>query len=422
MPDARFIPPTRVLFETLANDGRYMSRRRSEYVPPFRPLDLTYAEVPFEHSQRFGGPPPGLFGEASDHTVRIPLLPGVEPHLQDDLQTHPLGPGYPSSSLRTVLVDARSGLANWALKLHLPDAMRSQFATDLASKEISAADAMISPVYTALLARLDTQSPYLGIIEEPSSVVATIGRNGEEVGAIFRRLPEVDWTPGFSLYSPNRGALEESVGARPVGVRSVEATLGAAASRFDRIDRTLELYVDPLLDIFFSLASQGVTLQLHAQNILFEMNDDSTRRVWVRDLAGANYAPNFRAEHGLDDILTEAVSSVPGASQDLLQRWFHRQGQLRRRFEERFLFGHSYDAHLSPFIYQLMTGFWRAGLFGARDLKVFQVAVQRRAHAAAAHHDFDPDLLRPIATPREGLLGAVLRGLELRAVFRPEPA
>ena len=299
-------------------------------------------------------------------------------------------------------------------------ALLGQFGNQIASKEISAADAMISPVFTAMLARLDTQSPYLGIIEEPCSVVAKLGSGDEEVGAIFRRLPEADCTPGFSIYSPNRGDLERAVGARPFGLKAVEASLGREHTRFDRIDRTLELFVDPLLDIFFSLASQGVTLQLHAQNILFEVEGGATRRVWVRDLAGANYAPDFRAERGLDDILSAAVGSVPGATDDLLQGWLQRQGKLRRRFEERFVFGQAYDAQLSPFLYQLMTGFWRAGFFGARDLKVFQVAVQRRSHAAATHHDFDPSLLKPLASPREGLLGAVVRGLELRAIFRPD--
>lgn len=163
-------------------------------------------------------------------------------------------------------------------------------------------------------------------------------------------------------------------------------------------------------------------MQMHAQNILFELEEDfrATRRVWVRDMGGVTYAAGFRVERGLHDLLPTIIKEVPGASADLFQSWLKRNGQVRRMFDERLMFGHSYDLHVSAFWHQLLLGFWRAGLFRLRHLGLLRRAIQQRAAAAADYYGFDTALLLPRFPAYQGLLGSLVRGIAYHPPFRPE--
>ncbi len=57
-----------------------------------------------------------------------------------------------------------------------------------------------------------------------------------------------------------------------------------------------------------------------------------------------------------DTELPSIVEAVPGASPELVTRWLERDGERRRIFDERFMFGHSYDMHVSAFWHQLLVG------------------------------------------------------------------
>jgi len=265
-------------------------------------------------------------------------------------------------------------------------------------------------------------------VDEPYGIVANLGpaRGQRTVGAIFRRWPAVELIPGFAMYSrrrvpPDTGARDP----RPLGVALVASGLPASsdgkARRLATIDRCLALFVDPLLDVFFSLAAQGVTLQLHAQNILFELDAEgrALRRVWVRDMGGVNYAPEFRLAHGQADLMPAAIAAVPGATAGDLSLWFERDGVKRRLFDERFIFGHAYDTQLSAFWFQLLVGFYRAGLFSRRELRTLRHAIRERAGLAARHHGFDTDLLLPRFFRHDGWMHALVFGVERNSPFRP---
>jgi len=321
--------PRWLLQETLANNGRYLSHLSREHVPPLGAEPLWLLDLPAERVQCFGDLRPlEALGLLTENRASLPLL---DISAQTLAEARRVGWCFPTSSVRTVIPEAGVGMDGWALKLHVPDSLRARFSRRMASKEIIAADAAMAPVFSALLQRVAVDaSPFLGVVEEPCSMVATIGSG--EVGAIFRRLPDADLVPGFSLYSRPRSPLE---GSAPAGVEMVRAT--SVSTRREIMDRCLALFVEPLLDIFFSLASRGVTLQMHAQNILFEMEPDfrATRRVWVRDMGGLTYAPEFRVARGQRDILPSVLEEVPGASASLVTRWLERGGQRRRLFDER---------------------------------------------------------------------------------------
>jgi hypothetical protein len=146
-----------------------------------------------------------------------------------------------------------------------------------------------------------------------------LGLSNDETGVIFRQLPAVGAMPLFSLFSPDPeladgGSYIESKLRRLYG----DDAAGAAADLGEQLARPL---LRPLLLGF----REGFSLELHAQNVVFQPGESTLiDRVFIRDMEGVIFSNRYRAAQGLEPLFTDYDNNALVSDYSSMTRWFNR--------------------------------------------------------------------------------------------------
>ncbi|MFH0903418.1 MAG: hypothetical protein V2A73_22545, partial [Pseudomonadota bacterium] len=148
----------------------------------------------------------------------------------------------------------------------------------------------------------------------------------------------------------------------------------------------VRLLVKPTADLFFALASRGITFEMHGQNTLlrFDSSSREVRHVVLRDLHALN----------LDPTDETAMALFPRMTGELERAWFYQDNQIKPRFRPESMYGECFNTYLSAFYYQLILALRNQGIFEDRKLLALQGAVQYQVMQSAAAHGFDLNRLR----------------------------
>ncbi|MBK7865137.1 MAG: hypothetical protein IPJ65_42385, partial [Archangiaceae bacterium] len=281
--------------------------------------------------------------------------------------------GTEDDELPTVLPD----LEHYSVKTHLSAEAYKALGGLGGSRELNFNDVLMASVLTTAMERLKPHfTPLIEFQSEARSIAGRIGEgeNAIEVGAIFRELPEVATVPGFALFSETT----ESLPHVPHLSSTVDVSGDDAPTEKPRIlandameylmgkdlDVTREqafqkLFVDPLLEVFFTMAAEGVSMELHPQNFSLHFDPETGRvdRVVIRDLHGMNYDASWRKRHGKPDVMS--VKALKGAYPDITQAdvdgYFMRDGKIRDRYLAPKIFTNTLDFFMGTFFYQLLN-------------------------------------------------------------------
>jgi hypothetical protein len=255
-------------------------------------------------------------------------------------------------------------------------------------------------------------SRYLAIQGEGVAVAAKIGEgaNAIEVGTILREQPTENAVPGFGLFSETKRPLPHDPEKRSVTSELVDGVLQPVERKRILADEAIRLlreknpemsvedafvalFVKPLLDVYFSLAKQGMAMELHPQNFSLVFNEQTGHvdKVLIRDLHGLNYSAEYRQSKGLEDLFSvDALKKAfPDITQADLDGYFTRNGMLRDRFQAPGLFKTSLDFFLSIFFFQLLVSRFDAGSATRDDVNSLITRIQGEVQKAADTWGFD---------------------------------
>jgi hypothetical protein len=295
----------------------------------------------------------------------------------------------------------------------------------------------MAAVLTHLMQDFAKEIPILEVQAEAQAIAARLGQGDQaiEVGTIFRRLSDAPVVPAFALFSPTAEKLPhvksgpDSVNLRArtadeprlLAVDALEAYRQKTAG-VSKQQAFVDLFVDPLLELMFSLYERGCTLEVHPQNFMFKFDPKTGQvdKLVVRDMHGLNYSKAYREQHGLADLLSvDALQSAfPGITQKDLDSWFTRDGKLRDRFQSPAMFAVNLDFHGAIFFYQVLGALQQASYFGKADIDQLVETIRDRVELAASKHHFDLSQL-PQPTGNQGSYwDADRQGIRGKILFR----
>jgi len=146
-----------------------------------------------------------------------------------------------------------------------------------------------------------------------------LGMSNDETGVIFRRMPGNNVLPLFSMFSPDPGLSDadshiESSLRRLFGEDAFKAAVEFGAQ-----------LAKPLLRPLFAGFRSGFSLEMHAQNVLFQPGESVlVDRVFFRDLEGVVFSNRYRVARGLDPLFEEYDNSALVSDYRSMTRWFNR--------------------------------------------------------------------------------------------------
>jgi hypothetical protein len=338
---------------------------------------------------------------------------------------------------------ARFDLEDFSLKLHLSHDNYQRMGGLGGERDIRGIDAWIATITNHVVHKLrPTLSRYLEIQPEATAQVALLqGRNGpEEIGAIYRSVPDPRFVPGFSMFSPTlerlphvppgaiRGIdLEEGTGPKRIlardAIRYAREKASARGENWSRVETFKRLFVEPLLDVYFSLAKHGFSTDLHSQNFGFKFDPETglTERVTLRDLHGVNYNRGYARQHGLPDLYSpkELAEAFPDITQADLDGFFDRPGRQKPHYQSPQSFQTTLDFFLGQFFYNVLNSLKADKTFDSQRLAEAIEAIKDTTEEKAREHGFD---LRPLVQPNPTTLAdfdaAEKTGLAGRILFR----
>jgi hypothetical protein len=226
-----------------------------------------------------------------------------------------------SASYRTVFYYPEAGgpLSTWIpdgrllmLKLHLEEPLPGIPGDRRLTRSIIEKCVYLSSVLPAEISQ-EEMGKKLEIVPE------FFGITSRDCGVLFRLLPATGAIPVFSLFSrdrtrPTDDPLIVEVFREHYGTRCSEA-----AERFGRdIAR-------PLVRSLIAGFRRGISLELHAQNTLVDLDADAVvRRVFARDMEGVVVFDGYRGSRGLEPLSTGLGSQVDSYTNAPINRLFNR--------------------------------------------------------------------------------------------------
>jgi len=286
------------------------------------------------------------------------------------------------------------------------------------SRELNDNDSLMASTLSYAMERLKPRfSPLVEFQSEARTISGTIVQGGEsvQVGAIFRELPKSPAVPGFALFSETTESLPHV--PKQTGVVDVSRTgvptdrkriLASEAMDFaisknpgmTREQAFSKLFVEPLLDVFFSMAKEGVSMELHPQNFQLKFNPDTglVDKVVIRDLHGMNYDSTWRKKQGLEDVMS--VDSLKAAFPDIKQSdidgYFMRNGEIRDRYKIPGMLATTLDFFMGTFFYQLLNS-TTPEPFDAQQIQTVMNNIKSKIASEADKNGFD---LKQLPQPR----------------------
>jgi hypothetical protein len=182
----------------------------------------------------------------------------------------------------------------------------------------------------------------------------------------------------------------------------------------------LQLFVDPLLDAFFSMAREGISMELHSQNFLlgFDAESGLVKRLVIRDLHGINYSHAYREREGKSDLFSvEALKPhFPNIRQEDIDGYFTRNGAIRDRYLEPTLWKSTIDFFMSSFWFQTLAA-TSPDPFSEVARERLMDRIRDRVTEKAAAYEFDlSQLPQPSSTEQFHTLAK--NGIRGRIIFR----
>lgn len=255
-----------------------------------------------------------------DGCVYLPMHPFEEDRWPDE-EFVESGKISVSASYRTVFFEPDDGgiLAGVAndntaimLKLHLEHPLPGIAGDRRLSRQVVQKCVTLSPFLQKIM-RDDPRDTRCEIVPE------YLGMSNDETGVIFRRMPENRVLPLFSMFSPDPGLS----GADSHIESSLRRMFGEDASKAARAfgDQLARPFLRPLFAGFRS----GFSLEMHAQNVLFQPGESAlVDRVFFRDLEGVVFSNRYRVAQGLDPLFAEYDNSELVSNYRSMTRWFNR--------------------------------------------------------------------------------------------------
>jgi hypothetical protein len=328
------------------------------------------------------------------------------------------GAVYRGASPRSLFIGGRpediprlvDGLERYGLKLHLSKESYRVFEGLGGSREINFNDARMATVMTHVIESLKPKlSPYLEIQPEAYAAGVRIGRgaNATEVGAIFRTLSEGDVVPAFAMYSPTQLSLPHVKGMRSqISARTHKGdVLAASAIEYARErnpgltkeDALIKMFVDPVLDVYFSLTAECFGMELHPQNFLFRFDENTglVSKVVVRDLHGMGCDRALRQQRGLPDVFdpNRMKDAFPDLEAKDIDGWFMRNGTERGRYVSPHMFRTTFDFYCSMFFFHTLSRLHETGYLGKPEVDRLVERIKDRVEHYARTHHFDLRIL-----------------------------
>ncbi len=226
-----------------------------------------------------------------------------------------------SASYRTVFFEpdqdgllsclARDGVSVM-MKLHLEHALPG----------IDGDRRMITPIVEKCVA---LSSPLQEILQELSIGAQVellpefLGYSNDETGVIFRRMPDCEALPLFSMYSPDsRFPGSSSHIERWMRQKYDDKAIEAAAEFGHQLAK-------PLLAPLFAGFRSGFSMEMHAQNVLFEPGESTLiKRVFIRDLEGVVFSNHYRIAQGMEPLFRDYDNSELVSDYRSMTRWYNR--------------------------------------------------------------------------------------------------
>jgi hypothetical protein len=188
----------------------------------------------------------------------------------------------------------------------------------------------------------------------------------------------------------------------------------------------LKLFVDPLFEVFYSMAKEGISMELHPQNFLLRFDEQTgwVKKVVLRDLHGVGYSQRFREERGLEDVFSvQALGpAFPDLTQADLDAFFQRNGELRERYTVPKMFESTLDFFLAMFHYHLLDSLLEDGTFNRAEVDALIQGIRDRSDFFAARYDFDSSELSPARPGKTSSFWvAQKQGIRGKTLFRNPP-
>lgn len=340
-------------------------------------------------------------------------------------------------------------LEHLSLKMHLSKSTYARMRGLGGNRDINANDAFMATVLSHLMEELrPVLSPYFDYQPEARAMAVRIGAGEEatEVGMIFRDLGDRALIPGFALFSPTAEPLPHAP-LRAVDLRASEARTEGRASAaregkkvlaFEAMqlamarnpelgleEAFLRLFVDPLADVMFSLARQGLSAEIHPQNFLLEFDPRTgdVAKVVLRDLHGLGCDDAWRLDHGLEPLLTPGHlrSAFPDIRQADLDGYLKRDGVIRDRYLAPRMFRKMIDFFGGMFFLQLLSALHEAGHLSTTEVDALVERIKDRLEDAARAHGFDLASVEDPRVPHVSFWNAQESDIRSKAVFRRAP-
>ncbi len=168
-------------------------------------------------------------------------------------------------------------------------------------------------------------------------------------GVLFRKLPDRDLYPLFSLYSvdPSAPNVDSHIVAKMKMLYGDKSEMAA-------VDLGSQL-ARPLVRSLFSGFRAGFSMEMHAQNVLIEPGSDSLINiVYFRDLEGVVFSNKYRIENLLPPLFVDCENSELDSNVGPMSRWFNR----------------NVDHDLGRVFKASLIELARSGYFGKREYKL----------------------------------------------------
>ncbi len=140
-----------------------------------------------------------------------------------------------------------------------------------------------------------------------------------DTGVIFRLMPATGVLPLFSMFSPDPELVGSSSHIE-AALRRLYGDESAVAAR----QLGYEL-AEPLVRPLFAGFRAGFSIEMHAQNVLFEPGENRLiDRVFVRDLEGVVFSNRYRIGQGLEPLFEGYENEALDSGYKSMSRWFNR--------------------------------------------------------------------------------------------------
>ncbi len=306
------------------------------------------------------------------------------------------------------------------------------------SRELNFNDSLMASTLSYAMERLRPKfSPLVEFQSEARTIAGKIQQGTEtvEVGAIFRELPKTPAVPGFALFSetteslphvpPRNGVVDVSRTGAPTERKRVLANDAMDFAMKKNPGMTREqafskLFVEPLLDVFFSMAKEGVSMELHPQNFSLKFNPETglVDKVVIRDLHGMNYDSTWRKKNGLEDVMSVASlkAAFPDISQKDVDGYFMRNGEIRDRYKVPAMLATTLDFFMGTFFYQLLNS-TTPEPFDSKQIETVMNNIKAKISSEAEKNGFD---LSQLPQPRGNTKYSAIAesGIRGKIVFR----